>query len=83
MVFAVLTSISARKAFPMLVLTRRPGEGDKSVIKIGADIEVTVVEVHGGQVRIGITAPPNVTIHRQEVYQQIQEQLLSKNQLTV
>jgi len=67
----------------MLVLTRRAEEGNKSAIKIGADIEVVIVEVRGEQVRIGISAPPDVTVHRQEVYQQIQEALLSKSQVTV
>lgn len=57
----------------MLVLTRRPDEGDKSTIVIGADISVTVVEVRGEQVRIGITAPSDVTIHREEVWLQIQD----------
>ena len=55
----------------MLVLTRRPHEGDKSTIVIGADISVTVVEIKGGEIRLGISAPPDVTIHREEVYQQI------------
>lgn len=67
----------------MLVLTRRAEEGNKSAIKIGADIEVVIVEVRGEQVRIGIGAPPDVTVHRQEVYQEIQEKLLSKNQVTL
>lgn len=67
----------------MLVLTRRPGEGDKSTIIIGIDIEVSLVEVKGGEVRIGVNAPSDVTVHRAEVYQQIQEGLLSKNQVTV
>lgn len=67
----------------MLVLTRRPGEGDKSVIQIGADIEIVIVGVRGEQVSIGISAPSDVTVHRAEVYEQIQAKLLSKNQVTV
>lgn len=67
----------------MLVLTRRPHEGDKSTIIIGTDIEVSLVEVKGEQVRIGISAPSDVTVHREEVYRQIQEGLLSKSQVTV
>jgi len=51
----------------MLVLTRRSGE----VIKIGDDIEITVIATKGDQVRIGINAPKNVEIFRKEVYEQI------------
>jgi carbon storage regulator len=51
----------------MLVLTRKPNE---SVI-IGDTIAVTVVAVEGDQVRLGITAPSHVPVHRQEVYEQI------------
>lgn len=47
----------------MLLLTRRPGE----MIRIGADIEIVVVAVKGSQVRIGIKAPPNVTVDREEI----------------
>ena len=52
----------------MLVLTRKVGQS----IVIGDEIEVVVLEVRGEQVRIGIRAPKNVSVHRQEVYQQIQ-----------
>ena len=72
-----------KKLDPVLVLTRRPKEGDKSTIIIGADILVAVVEVKGEQVRIGVSALSDVTVHRQKVYQQIQEALLSRNQFTV
>jgi carbon storage regulator len=47
----------------MLLLTRRPGE----MIRIGTDIEIVVVAVKGSQVRIGIKAPPNVTVDREEI----------------
>lgn len=46
-----------------LVLARKPGE----IIDIGDDIQIRVVDVHGDRVRIGINAPPNVTINRREV----------------
>ena len=52
----------------MLILSRSPGE----VIRIGDDIEVVVVEVKGQQVRVGIKAPDEVKVHRQEVYERIQ-----------
>ena len=51
----------------MLVLTRRPGES----IVIGNDIVVTVLEVRSDQVRIGIDAPRNVQVHREEVFRQM------------
>ena len=53
----------------MLTLTRNVGES----IRIGEDIEVYVVEVRGGTVRLGFKAPREVTIHREEVYRQIAE----------
>ncbi|BCR06603.1 carbon storage regulator [Desulfuromonas versatilis] len=51
----------------MLVLTRKPGEG----IIIGDNIKITVIEVKGGGIRIGIDAPAEMKIHRQEVYDRI------------
>ncbi len=54
----------------MLVLSRRPGES----ITIGDDIVVTVISVSGGQVRLGISAPRNVQILREEVYTVMQEE---------
>jgi carbon storage regulator len=54
----------------MLVLTRKPNES----IKIGEDIELTVIAVDGDQVKLGINAPKHVEIHRKEVYLAIQEE---------
>ena len=51
----------------MLILTRRPGEA----IRIGDDVEVYVVAVNGNQVRLGIKAPRNVPVHREEIYAKI------------
>jgi carbon storage regulator len=51
----------------MLVLTRKPGQR----IRIGDEIEVTLLEVSGDRVRLGFSAPPDVAIHRQEVYERI------------
>jgi carbon storage regulator len=48
----------------MLILTRRPGE----TIRIGTDIEVTVIGIYHGQVRIGITAPKDVVVDREEIH---------------
>jgi len=54
----------------MLVLTRKSGEA----ITIGNTIKITVVEIKGKQVRIGVEAPPETSIHREEVYKRIQEE---------
>lgn len=55
----------------MLVLTRSAKSGDLSVIKIGEDIEITVVAVRGDHLRIGIHAPRDVPVHRREVYDEL------------
>ena len=54
----------------MLVLTRKIGEK----IRIGKDIVLTVFEQHSGQVRLGISAPKNIPIYREEVYNKIQHE---------
>ena len=54
----------------MLVLTRKKGES----IQIGNDIEITITQIKGDQVKIGIKAPKNVEIHRKEVWLQIQDE---------
>jgi len=54
----------------MLVLTRHSGE----TIKIGDDIEVIVLGVKGNQIRLGIKAPDDVEIHREEIYERIQQE---------
>ena len=59
----------------MLVLTRKPDAGDDSIIRVGDDIEITVVEVRGDQVRIGIKAPREMVVDRREIWQQKQEEL--------
>lgn len=53
----------------MLALSRKQGES----IMIGSDIEVTVLEIKGEQIKLGVSAPKSVPIYRKEIYAQIQE----------
>lgn len=55
----------------MLILTRRVGE----TIVIGNSIQVTVLGVKGNQVRLGISAPKDVAVHREEIFERIQREL--------
>jgi carbon storage regulator len=54
----------------MLILTRRAGE----TVMIGSDITITVLGVKGNQVRIGINAPKDVAVHREEIFERIQSE---------
>ena len=54
----------------MLILTRRAGE----TVMIGSDVTITVLGVKGNQVRIGINAPKDVSVHREEIYERIQSE---------
>jgi carbon storage regulator len=58
----------------MLILTRRIGE----TVTIGNNITVTVVGLNGNQVRLGINAPKNVPVHREEVYERVHHEKMSK-----
>ncbi len=54
----------------MLILTRKTGES----ITIGDEVKITVLGIHGRQVRLGIIAPQKVVVHREEIYVKIQEE---------
>jgi carbon storage regulator len=60
----------------MLVLSRRKDES----IMIGEDIELTIADVRGNKVRLGITAPKSVPVHRKEIYEAIQQKKPKKTQ---
>jgi len=60
----------------MLVLSRQK---DESIV-IGDDVEITIVDVRGNKVRLGITAPKNITVHRREVYDAIQREKEQKKE---
>jgi carbon storage regulator len=63
------TSVNRLKGINMLILSRRIGE----TMMIGDDIAVTVLSVKGNQVRIGIKAPKDVAVHREEIFERIQQ----------
>ncbi|HOE96382.1 MAG TPA: carbon storage regulator CsrA [Candidatus Sumerlaeota bacterium] len=54
----------------MLILTRKSGEG----IRIGDSITLKILEIRGNQVRVGVDAPRNISVHREEIYDLIREQ---------
>lgn len=58
----------------MLILTRRTGES----LMIGDDVKVTVLGIKGNQTRIGVAAPKNVGVHREEIYERIQKEKTEK-----
>ncbi|WP_444946832.1 carbon storage regulator CsrA [Microbulbifer sp. VTAC004] len=59
----------------MLILKRRTGEN----LRIGANVSVTVLEVKGNQVKIGINAPKSLPVHREEIYRRIKKELEADN----
>jgi carbon storage regulator len=69
MILAVRQShVVIQAGTPMLILTRRVSEA----IKVGENISITVLSVKGNQVRIGVDAPKDIAVHREEIYQRIE-----------
>ncbi|MGH8209253.1 MAG: carbon storage regulator CsrA [Steroidobacteraceae bacterium] len=58
----------------MLILTRRVGE----TVMIGDEVTITVLGVKGNQVRVGINAPKNVAVHREEIYERIKREQMGE-----
>ncbi|MBN2064139.1 MAG: carbon storage regulator CsrA [Sedimentisphaerales bacterium] len=63
----------------MLVLSRHKDQ----TIMIGDNIEITVVDIRGDKVRVGITAPPNIPVHRKEVYEAIKKENKQASNITL
>ncbi|MGC7559876.1 carbon storage regulator CsrA [Pasteurella sp. PK-2025] len=60
----------------MLILTRKVGES----LLIGDDISITILNIRGNQVKIGIKAPKDVSVHREEIYQRIKQAMDEQQQ---
>ena len=65
-----LLRLTHKGQYKVLVLTRKLGEG----IAIGDDVKVIVMQIKGKQVRLGIKASPTTSVHREEIYQKIQDE---------
>ncbi len=63
----------------MLVLTRKQGER----IQIGDDISIIIMDIKGKQVRLGIEAPSDVKVHRQEIYQRIKDENINASNIEI
>lgn len=58
----------------MLILTRRVGE----VVRVGDDVTIAILGIKGNQTRVGIDAPKEVAVHREEIYHKIQDEKMLK-----
>jgi len=63
----------------LLVLTRKLGEK----IQIGDDISIVIMELKGKQVKLGIDAPSNIKVHREEIYQKIQDENIKASNIEI
>jgi carbon storage regulator len=62
----------------MLILTRKLGEN----IRIGDEVKITILDIKGGQVKLGIEAPPHIPVHREEIYERIREENRRANEVS-
>jgi carbon storage regulator len=74
--FVENSETSRQKELKMLVLSRQKDES----IMIGDNVEITIVDVRGDKVRLGITAPREISVHRREVYEAIQREKNEKQE---
>lgn len=68
-------NVASLGSINMLILTRRSGES----LMVGDSVKLTVLAIKGNQVRIGIDAPKEVAVHREEIYERIQKEKVEKN----
>ncbi|HDL5699890.1 TPA: carbon storage regulator CsrA [Mannheimia haemolytica] len=59
----------------MLILTRKIGE----VLLVGDDVEITVLSIRGNQVKLGVNAPKEISVHRREIYERIKASVEEEN----
>lgn len=60
----------------MLILTRKVGES----LLIGDDVSITILNIRGNQVKVGVKAPKTISVHREEIYQRIKQAELEESQ---
>jgi carbon storage regulator len=72
---AIIVGVDYNERIDMLVISRQKDES----LMIGDDVEITIVDVRGDKVRLGINAPRNISVHRKEIYLAIQKEKAQGN----